>query len=76
MSIELTPEEEQLITQRRKDQEYRASLKQCPRCKGEGRVFSGYFGHPETSDGGSEMYSCSGCSGSGLVTLRQYRKLL
>lgn len=42
-----------------------SSQKDCPACKGEGKVFSGYYGHPETSDGGPVMYICHHCAGRG-----------
>lgn len=36
---------------------------ECPRCNGEGEIFSGYYGHPETSKGRPMMYECSLCKG-------------
>jgi DnaJ-class molecular chaperone len=39
----------------------------CPECNGTGEVFSGYYGHPETSDGGPVMYWCPLCDGKKVV---------
>lgn len=39
----------------------------CPECGGDGETFSGYYGHPETSDGGPIMHTCTTCNGSGEV---------
>lgn len=51
------------------------NLFECPKCKGTGEVFSGYFGHPETSDGGPVMYRCNDCNCSGKVSEKQFFKL-
>lgn len=45
----------------------REALEKCPKCDGTGEVFSGYYGHPETSDGGPMMYRCSLCGTTGKV---------
>jgi len=48
----------------------------CPRCDGDGKVFSGYYGHPETSSGGPIMHRCSVCEGDGFVTERERTKYI
>jgi DnaJ-class molecular chaperone len=73
--LELTAEEEKHVLDMRKAAEERAKLVKCPTCDGKGETFSGYYGHPETSDGGPVMYRCSDCNCLGLVSQKKYLKL-
>lgn len=63
----LSEEEHKLVLNHRKQQAREAISEICSRCKGERVVFSGLYGHPETSDGGPIMERCGICNGAGRV---------
>lgn len=61
-----------MINQKAEDN---GALFECPTCKGKCEIFSGYLGHPETSNGRPVMYRCRDCNCTGKVSEQQFFKL-
>jgi hypothetical protein len=48
----------------------------CPTCRGKGEIFSGFVGHPETSDGKCIYYDCTDCKRTGFIDDKKYLDII